>query len=598
MRFKSLNNHGYTLIEIIMVIVILGVIGGFTFQMVAAGVQAFKKSSARKELYDQGRLALERMVRELRDAKEVEGSSTSSITFRKAHPDQAADYLEEIKFQLNGSNLERVGNPSGAPVTAVLASDVSGFTVAGVTSGGESGTCTIASDSQSSAYAGDATSLTFSHTIGGGSDRVLVVGVSIETCGPYATVSSITYGGKSLSYLNSAQVTSSNDCRGRVELYYLLEANMPGAGPFNVVVTATGSCDALAAGAISLTGVAQQAPEASNTHANDAQTSISTSITTLTNGAWLVDAVHSGNPNTFTANSGQSVRYDRPTSTSEIAGGTLLVTTAGNVSLGWSNSGANRLAQAVAAFAPATGCLTGGTGNLVMVTGDGAYSSGVDDGAKKTLFEGWGWTVTAIDDGAGQTTYNNAATDNDVMFISESVTSGNVNTKALGLDIGVVVEEEALSDDMQFTSTYSTSSGNATQIYVNDNSYYITNPFSTGNLTIYSTSDLVYRISTALGSGAQVLAQQAGGGNPCLFVFDTGAQLASSTAVNRRVGFHFIHTSNPAHWNSNLQTLLRRSLEWASGIETGHLVTLELTLSSEQGGTVSMRTKVFLRNMP
>jgi prepilin-type N-terminal cleavage/methylation domain-containing protein len=59
------GQKGYTLIEIVMVIVILGVIGAFTFQFVAHGVQAFKKSSARKDLYDQGRLALERMVREL-----------------------------------------------------------------------------------------------------------------------------------------------------------------------------------------------------------------------------------------------------------------------------------------------------------------------------------------------------------------------------------------------------------------------------------------------------------------------------------------------------------------------------------------------------
>jgi prepilin-type N-terminal cleavage/methylation domain-containing protein len=57
------GQNGYTLIEIVMVIVILGVIGAFTFQFVAHGVLAFKKSSARKDLYDQGRLALERMVR-------------------------------------------------------------------------------------------------------------------------------------------------------------------------------------------------------------------------------------------------------------------------------------------------------------------------------------------------------------------------------------------------------------------------------------------------------------------------------------------------------------------------------------------------------
>ncbi|NCF70017.1 MAG: prepilin-type N-terminal cleavage/methylation domain-containing protein, partial [Chloroflexi bacterium] len=100
MRFKSLNNHGYTLIEIVMVIVILGIVGGITFQVVAAGVEAFKKTSNRKDLYDQGRLALERMAREIRDAKELVECWPESITFKKQHPSQ--DSVEEIKFWLDG----------------------------------------------------------------------------------------------------------------------------------------------------------------------------------------------------------------------------------------------------------------------------------------------------------------------------------------------------------------------------------------------------------------------------------------------------------------------------------------------------------------
>jgi prepilin-type N-terminal cleavage/methylation domain-containing protein len=599
MRFRALSENGYTLIEVVMVIVILGIIGGFTFQMVGAGVQAFKKSSARKHLSDQGRLALERMVRELRDSKELVGSSNTSITFKKAHPEQAADYMEEVKFQLNGTNLERVGNPSSTPVTAVLASNVSGFSVTGVNGGGGggSGLCTIVSDSQSSGATEGGSSLTFSHSIGGGGNRILVVGVSIETCNPYQTVSSITYGGKTLTPLNSAQVTSSNDCRGRVELYYLLEADMPGAGPFNVVVTATGWCDALAAGAISLTGVDQQAPEASNTNANDAQTTISTSITTLTDGAWLVDVVHSGNPGTFTANSGQNVRYDRSTSTSEVAGSTLLVATAGNVPLGWTNSSANRLAHAVAAFAPATGCVSGGGGtNLVMVVGNTTLPA--DDQTKKTLFESWGWTVSLLDDDTAD--YSSAAASNDVMFISESVSASTTNTKARDLNIGIVVEEDRLWDDMQFGTPGSGGDTDDT-INITDNSHYITSLFSTGNLQIYSTgSERIGGLGTplpALASGGQSLANENVANSPTLFVFDTGASLVSGTAANRRVGFPS-QTSNPVNWTADLETLLQRSLDWAAGSESGNLVTLELTLSSSEGGTVSMRTKVFMRNMP
>jgi prepilin-type N-terminal cleavage/methylation domain-containing protein len=148
MKTTFVNNRGYTLIEIIMVIVILGIIGGITFQVVAAGVEAFKKTSDRKELYDQGRLAMERMVRELRDAKEVTESAGSSITFKKAHPAQAADNIEKIKYELVGSDLKRVGDPAGTPVTAVLASNVSSFTATRVegSSGGSVATRVYWSD--------------------------------------------------------------------------------------------------------------------------------------------------------------------------------------------------------------------------------------------------------------------------------------------------------------------------------------------------------------------------------------------------------------------------------------------------------------------
>ena len=571
MRFKSLNSHGYTLIEIIIVIVILGIIGGISFQFVGYGVEAFKKSSARKELYDQGRLALERMVRELRDAKEVEGSSSSSITFKKAHPDQAADYIEEIKFQLNGTNLERVGNPSGTPATAVLASNVSGFTVTGVTSGGGSGTCTIAIDSQSSGSADGASSLTFSHTIGGGSNRILVVGVSIETCNPYETVSSITYGGKTLTYLNSAQVTSSNACRGRVELYYLLEADMPGAGPFNVVVTATGWCDALAAGATSLRGVAQQAPEVSNTNANDAQTSISTNITTLTDGAWLVDAVHSGNPDTFTANSGQNVRYDQASSTSEVAGSTLLVASAGNVSLGWTNTSANRLAQAVAAFAPATGCSTGGGGTTL-------FSDDFEDG----VITGWSKASgmdMAESGGVFTTTGNN--TSHYTVDAGSSWADYSFNVDAMANDndvVGITFRVEDSDSFYVFQQTFGDGNWNLRlRLYDNGSSSTLASIDNYGSNPGQVNSETTWYNFKVEVSGTNIKAYLDN-----VLKFD----INDATFSEGTVGLWLSSSGGTDFDNVLVQS------------PGGNLVTLELTLSSSEGGTVTMRTMVFMRNMP
>jgi len=565
---KCLNNKGYTLIEIVIVIVILGVIGAFTFQMVAAGVQAFKKSSARKDLLDQGRLALERMVRELRDGKEITDCSSNSITFKKAHPAQAADNIEEIKFELDGTDLKRVGDPSGAAQTAVLASNVTSFqvgeaggggtfavdnassgttasdtassitvshatgsgsnrlmlvgisynnddyeTVTGVTYNGtalsqvgtvnnsddarvciyslvapDSGThnviinfsdalndgaiagvvtftgvdqstplgtfvsstgdnstpatvnipsdsgelvfgvvsseyeaftpssgqnqhwnmsisgedtngaggtdaggsptvtmswsldpaynhwaiggvsikpadssgstvCSaggsISFDAYSTATAAWSSSVSFSHTIGSGSNRLLVVGISIEHSASGPTVGSITYNGQPLTKIDSRGITS--DYYGRAELWYMLESGLPSAGTYNIVVNTPSSPEELIAGAISLNGVAQQAPEAKAESSADYVDTISSSITTLTDGAWLVDAVHSGMEYGYTPNSGQTERYDRAggANTSRLACSTKELAVAGSTTMGWTQSGANRQAHEVAAFAPA-----------------------------------------------------------------------------------------------------------------------------------------------------------------------------------------------------------------------------------------------------
>jgi prepilin-type N-terminal cleavage/methylation domain-containing protein len=591
------GQNGYTLIEIVIVIVILGVIGGFTFQMVGAGVQAFKKSSARKDLCDQGRLALERMVRELRDAKEVTASSSDSITFKVAHPSEFS-VVEEIRYQLNGSNVERVADPSGSATTAVLGSSVSGFTVTpediGGDGGGETGPCTIAFDNASKgATGGDY--LSFAHAIGSGSNRLLVVCVAAEASAG-ATISNVTYNGTSLTRIASAVADVS--AIGIAELWYLLDANLPAAGTYSVEIYASESCGDLMGGAISLTEVAQQASEASNTNTNVGPDTISTSITTLTDGAWIVDAVENGNPNSFTADSGQTQRVDQSGGSAYCAGSTKLIATAGSTSIQWS-ANANRLAHVVAAFAPATGCggENGGT-NLVMVTGDGAYSNG-DDNAKKTLFESWGWTVTAINDGADQATFDSAAANNNVMFISESCNSSTVGTKPLGLDIGMVVEESWCWDELNFATSGDSSEWTDT-ITITDNSHYITSSFSTGNLTIYDSTEDIGSLPVSLASGGELLATENDTNSPTLFVFDTGSDLTSGTAANRRVGFPSSE-SDRFEWNANMETLLQRSLDWASANEvTGNVATLEITLQNpnDSGNTVTMRTKVFMRNVP
>ena len=164
-------------------------------------------------------------------------------------------------------------------------------------------------------------SISWSHTIGGGTNRALVIEVasynSGNTCGSGAAqnVASVTYNGVAATAVpNSLACSTKSGSSGvnNTQLFYVLESSpLPAAGTYTVTVTFTGTAAAAAAGAISLAGVSQTAPEASAATAmNSGVTSISTSITTIASGAWLVDVVGSNSSSTWTVGSGQTQQWN------------------------------------------------------------------------------------------------------------------------------------------------------------------------------------------------------------------------------------------------------------------------------------------------
>jgi hypothetical protein len=86
-----------------------------------------------KTLFDEGKLALERMCREIRDAQSISvpntGSSGTSITFTRTNATAQDSAGEAITFQRNAgaSTLEKV--KASPVVTTTLASNVSSFSV-------------------------------------------------------------------------------------------------------------------------------------------------------------------------------------------------------------------------------------------------------------------------------------------------------------------------------------------------------------------------------------------------------------------------------------------------------------------------------------
>ena len=109
-------------------------------------------------------------------------------------------------------------------------------------------------DSGSEAYQTDTSSVTFSHTIGAGSNGLLVVGITREV-GASKNISSVTYGGTPLTRAGGTTTTS---VLNKVDVYYLLA---PTTGTANVVITYTGTVYSTVATADSWFNIIQQAPE-------------------------------------------------------------------------------------------------------------------------------------------------------------------------------------------------------------------------------------------------------------------------------------------------------------------------------------------------
>jgi len=122
-------SKGFTLIEVVIVIVILSIVSAITIYFLMSSLRVYTMVSNQKTLFDEGKLALERMCRDIRDANTITGNTATSITFVRTHATGPGQDVanETITFQLTGSTLEKVkASPS---VTSAMAGNVSVFTV-------------------------------------------------------------------------------------------------------------------------------------------------------------------------------------------------------------------------------------------------------------------------------------------------------------------------------------------------------------------------------------------------------------------------------------------------------------------------------------
>jgi prepilin-type N-terminal cleavage/methylation domain-containing protein len=130
---QSAFQRGFTLIEFIIVIVILAFVSGITIKFLTDSLRVYTMTVNQKTLFDEGKLALERICRDIRDARSITGTTATSITFVRNNATVQDVAAETIIFQRNAgaSTLEKV--KASPVVTSTLASNVSAFAVTNAT---------------------------------------------------------------------------------------------------------------------------------------------------------------------------------------------------------------------------------------------------------------------------------------------------------------------------------------------------------------------------------------------------------------------------------------------------------------------------------
>ncbi len=131
------HSEGFTLIEAVITIVIVGIIASIAAMIILQGIQSYTKEQNLSDAHYQARLAMERMAREIRTTRQLGAIGTVAIGTITGNPTSSLIFTDltgtDITYALGGTTLNRtVGGVPSPLATGVTTLQFRHYDSAGV----------------------------------------------------------------------------------------------------------------------------------------------------------------------------------------------------------------------------------------------------------------------------------------------------------------------------------------------------------------------------------------------------------------------------------------------------------------------------------
>ena len=148
-----------------------------------------------------------------------------------------------------------------------------------------------------------------------------------------------------------------------------------------------------------------------------------------------------------------------------------------------------------------------GSGNVLMLASSSSNPN-PEEVLRIGLLESWGYVVDPYWQKNSKSNYDSKIANYDVVYVPATADPAEIGTKLTDASIGVVNELGALNDELGIASCSASPVGST--INISDNSHYITLPFASGALNIYSAAMQGLAVAGAPAPELQTLADWSG----------------------------------------------------------------------------------------